>query len=173
MTLAGVSPRLWFAVVFVACAALLGFGLVLQQIEHIEPCPMCIMQRYAFVVAGVIALAAALHDSHGAGRRIYALLLLLAAIAGGSVAVRQSWIQHFPPKVVDCGPDLEFMLDSFPLAQALPMIFRGSGDCSKVTWSFLGLSIAEWALMWFVLMAAIALYLVLARGRKPGIATTG
>ena len=40
---------------------------------------------------------------------------------------------------------------------------RGEGDCAKVTWSFLGLPIAEWALLWFVLFVLVSLYLVIAR----------
>jgi disulfide bond formation protein DsbB len=159
------KPRLAFAAVFALCAGLLGFGMFLQLGLGLEPCPMCIMQRYAFVACGLIAGIAALHGPAGAGRRVYAAAIALTAVAGGSVAARQSWLQHFPPKAVDCGPDLEFMLDSFPLAQALPLIFRGTGDCSKVQWSFLGLSIAEWSLIWFVLIALAGIRLSLARPR--------
>lgn len=156
MTLASLPPRLLFAGIFAVCAGLIGFGLVLQHGFGLEPCPMCIMQRYAFILAGLIALAAALHDPAAAGRRVYALLIVAASLAGGGVAARQSWLQHNPPKIVDCGPDLGFMLEGFSLAEALPMIFRGTGDCSKVLWSFLGLSIAEWALVWFALLIAAA-----------------
>lgn len=150
------TPRGAFAAIFAICAGLIGFGLWLQQAQGLEPCPMCIMQRYAFVVTGLVALVGALHAPQGWGRRIYGLLILIAVIAGGSVAVRQSWLQRNPPKITECGADLEFMLDSFPLSDALPMIFRGAGDCSKVDWTFAGLSIPEWALVWFVLIAALA-----------------
>lgn len=159
------SPRYGFAAVFLICAGLVGFGLWLQQAKGLEPCPMCIMQRYGFVIAGLVALVGTLHAPKGWGKRIYALLILLAAIAGGGVAVRQSWLQHNPPKVAECGADLDFMLDSFPLADALPMIFRGAGDCAKVQWTFLGMSIPEWALIWFVLIAAVAAFLLLTRGQ--------
>ncbi len=150
------SRRAGFATILAICAGLIGFGLWLQQAKGLEPCPMCIMQRFAFVAAGLVALIGALHGPAGWGRRIYSLLILLAAGGGASVAVRQSWLQHNPPKVAECGADLGFMLDSFPLADALPMIFRGAGDCSKVQWSFAGLSIPEWALVWFVLIGVIA-----------------
>lgn len=163
MPLDKLSPRIVFAAIFLACLGLLGFGIVLQEIQHLEPCPMCIMQRVAFIICGVIALAAAIHDPGLVGSRIYGLLVAAAAIAGGSVAARQSWLQHNPPTIVDCGPDLEFMLDSFPLVQALPLIFRGTGDCSKVQWTFLGLSIAEWSLVWFAAIAAVGLYVLLRR----------
>lgn len=150
------SPRIGFAAVFAICAGVIGVGLWLQQAKGIEPCPMCVMQRYAFVLAGFVALIGALHGPTGWGRRIYAMLILLTAIGGASVAVRQSWLQHNPPKVAECGADLDFMLDSFPLTDALPMIFRGAGDCSKVDWTFVGLSIAELALVWFVVIGLLA-----------------
>jgi len=150
------SPRVGFAAIFAICAGLIAIGIWLQQAKGLEPCPMCIMQRYAFVAAGLIALIGALHAPSGWGKRIYSILIVLAAIGGASIAMRQSWLQHNPPKVAECGADLDFMLDSFPLADALPMIFRGAGDCSAVQWTFAGMSIAEWALVWFALIGAIA-----------------
>jgi disulfide bond formation protein DsbB len=119
---------------------------------------MCILQRYAFIVVGVIALAAAIHDPALPGRRIYSGLLVIMAATGGGVAIRHVYLEHYPPKIFDCGADFGFMLESFPLTQALPMIFRGTGDCTKVLWRFLGLSIAEWSLICFTLliMAAVA-----------------
>lgn len=147
--LALLTPRFIFLAAFAACAGLLGFGVFLQTVEHVLPCPMCIMQRYAFVAIGVIGLIAGLHHPARLGSRIYAVLLALAALTGGGIAARQTYIQHYPPQIMDCGPDLEFMINSFPLGDALPMIFQGSGDCSKVLWRFLGLSIAEWALVCF------------------------
>jgi protein dithiol:quinone oxidoreductase len=156
-----------FAAVFVVCAGLFGFGLALQHYAQLEPCPMCVMQRYAFVVCGIVAFVAALHNPAGFGAKLYGALLAVAAVAGGGVAARQSWIQHFPPPVADCGPDLEFMLDSFPLAQALPMIFHGAGDCSKVQWTFLGLSIPEWAFLWFAGIAIASVYVILRKAVQP------
>ncbi|MBX3680218.1 disulfide bond formation protein B [Cognatazoarcus halotolerans] len=157
-------PRHPFLLLFATCVGLLGFGLYLQYYGGYEPCPMCIMQRYAFVAVALIALIAGLHGSGGGARRGYGLLLLVAALAGGGVAARQSWIQIYPPAVSECGPGLEFMLESFPLADALPMIFRGAGDCTERAWTFLGLSIANWSLVCF---AVIALFGVLVALRRP------
>ena len=111
----------------------------------------------------MIALIAAVHGPGRIGQALYGLLVVLAAGTGAGIAVRQTWLQHNPPTVLDCGPDLAYMLESFPLSQVLPKIFKGEGDCSKVTWSFLGLSIAEWALVWFTLFVLIGLYLLLVR----------
>lgn len=156
---ARISPRLVFLAVFLGCAGLIVFGLWLQHARNLEPCPMCIVQRYAFIAAGVIALVGAVHGPKGWGSRVYGFLMAAAAVGGGSVAARQSWLQHNPPPAtISCGPDLEFMLDSFPLTQALPMIFKGTGDCAKVQWTFAGLSIPEWALVCFVLIALSGLW---------------
>jgi protein dithiol:quinone oxidoreductase len=149
-------PRLVYLALCLSCAGLMGFGLYLQHVEHLEPCPLCILQRYAFVVTGSIALIAAIHGARSVGTWIYSTLLVLSAGAGAVIAARQTWLQHNPPKVLDCGPDLAYMLESFPLAQVLPKVFKGEGDCAKVAWKFLGLSIPEWALVWFVLFIAAA-----------------
>jgi disulfide bond formation protein DsbB len=159
------SARLVFTAIFLACAALMAFGLYLQHVENLEPCPLCILQRYAFVATGLVALVAAVHDPGRVGQTLYGTLVVLAAGTGAAIAGRQTWLQHNPPDVFDCGPDLGYMLDSFPLSQVLPRIFKGEGDCGKVVWQFLGLSIPEWALAWFVALIAAGLYLVFLRRR--------
>jgi disulfide bond formation protein DsbB len=157
------STRPYFAALFAICAALLGFALYLQEEAGLDPCPMCILQRYAFTAIGIVALAGAIQGPRHLALKAYGIVLALLAIAGGGVAVRQSYIQHFPPKVSTCGTDLEFLVNTFPISQALPKIFAGSGDCSEVHWRLLGLSIAEWALVWFVLILAASLWLAFRR----------
>ncbi|HEX7813016.1 MAG TPA: disulfide bond formation protein B [Burkholderiales bacterium] len=160
------NPRFIFAATFAVCAGLVGFGLFLQHAKGLEPCPMCILQRYAFVAIAAIALIAAIHSPQTTGRRVYGGLLALAAVAGGGVAMRHVYLEHNPPKIYDCGADFGYMLESFPLADLLPMIFKGTGDCTKVPWRFLGLSIAEWALIWFAIFLAIAVFTALLRPRR-------
>ena len=150
------SSRLIYLAMFAVCAGLIGFALYLQHSLGLEPCPMCILQRYAFIVVGAIALVAAIHNPALPGRRIYSGLLVVMAATGGGVAIRHVYLEHNPPRVFDCGADMGFMLESFPLTEALPMIFRGTGDCTKVPWRFLGLSIAEWPLICFVLLIIAA-----------------
>ena len=82
------------------------------------------------------------------------------------MAARHTWLEHNPPAIADCGPDLEFMVGSFPLGEALPMIFRGSGDCSKVQWTWLHLSIAEWSLVAFIGIVATAAVTWAIAGKK-------
>jgi disulfide bond formation protein DsbB len=160
-------PRWIYAAIFLSCAGLMAFGLYLQHVEHLEPCPLCILQRYAFVVTGLIALVAAIHGAGRIGTWIYSALVSLSAIGGAAIAARQTWLQHNPPNALDCGPDLAYMLESMPLAQVLPKVFKGEGDCAKVVWKFLGLSIPEWALVWFVLFVVAAVFAVTVALRQP------
>lgn len=157
--------RLAFAAIFAACAALIGTALYMQEQMGLEPCPMCILQRYAFAAIGITALAGAIHGPRGLALKVYAGLVALFAIAGGGVALRQSYVQHFPPATASCGTDLEFLVNTFPLSQALPKIFAGTGDCSVVHWRMLGLSIPEWAFVWFLIFAIGTIWL--AFFRKP------
>jgi disulfide bond formation protein DsbB len=160
------SPRRVFALVSAVCIALLAFGLYLQHAVGLEPCPMCIVQRYALVLIALIAGVTACSGKkslHVGG----SVLLLATAGFGAFVAARQSWLQWYPPEVASCGRDLYGMIETFPLQRAIPMIFKGSGDCSKVDWTFLGGSIANWSFLCFsgVTLLALALIWTLAKRR--------
>lgn len=155
--------RVLYLALFLVASGLLGFGLYLQHVVGLEPCPMCVMQRYAFALAALVALIAAVHGPARRGVRVYAGLIGLCALVGGGIAARQSWMQIDPPLIPECGPGLEFMLESFPLAQALPMIFRGAGDCTAIEWTFLGLSIANWSLLSFTATVIFAAWMLLRR----------
>ena len=158
------STRRIYALVCAICIALLAFGLYLQHVVGLEPCPMCIVQRYALIVVAIVAGIAALM-SGAKGRSIGILLMGALAVGGAFVAARQSFLQWYPPEIMSCGRDLYGMIESFPLKRAIPMIFKGSGDCSAIDWTFLGLSIANWSFLCFTGIAALATLLLLRRRR--------
>lgn len=152
------APRRVLAVMSLACIALLVFGLYLQHAVGLEPCPMCIVQRYALVL--IAAFAAFTGATGTKGLQIAGSMVLAVLAAGGAfVAARQSWLQWYPPEVVSCGRDLYGMIETFPLQRLVPMIFRGSGDCTKIDWTFLGASIANWSFLWFCVLGGVALAL--------------
>ncbi|MDB5799764.1 MAG: putative disulfide oxidoreductase 1 [Rhodocyclales bacterium] len=161
--LSQLSPRIIFLALFAFCAGLLGYGLYLQHYQGLVPCQLCILQRYAFVTVALAALLAGLSNPRGIATRVWGGLISVLALAGGSVSIRQSWLQHNPPEVTACGPDLDYMVSRFPLSDVLPKLFRGEGDCSKVDWTFLGFSMAEWALVCFVFIFAVGVWQVLRR----------
>ena len=162
------APRRVLALVAAACVAMLAFGLYLQHVVGLEPCPMCIVQRYALVLVAVVAALTAL-----ASKRAWLLtgsaLTLLVAGFGAFVAARQSWLQWYPPEMASCGRDFYGMIETFPLQRAIPMIFKGSGDCTKIDWTFLGLSIANWSFLCFAGIALLMLALLLAQGRRRSL----
>ena len=145
--------RLSYALGFAVCAALIAFAYYLQLVQHEEPCPLCIFQRVAVFALGVIFLLAALHNPGRVGAVVYGLLITLSAGIGGAIAARHVWLQHLPPgQVPDCGPGLDYMLESFPLGQTLRLVLKGSGECAAAGWHFLGLSIPGWTLIFFALL---------------------
>ena len=148
----------------VICAALLGYGYYLQYGQGLEPSPLCLVQRLFFYAVMIIFLIAAVHAPRRIGARIYAALALLFAAGGAATAARQVWLQHLPPnRVPQCGPDLYFMLQNFPLSSTLEKLVRGTGECAAVDWKFLGLSIAGWSLVWFAIFIVAAAWLLLRR----------
>jgi len=160
-TLLGTRRKV-LAWVFAICVLLLAFALYLQHVVGLEPCPMCIVQRYALflvaIVAGLSALPRA-RSVHLAGT----VLALVGSGFGAFVAARQSFLQWYPPEFASCSRDFYGMIETFPLRRAIPMIFKGSGDCTAIDWTFLGLSIANWSFIAFAGMAIALLYALLRR----------
>ena len=157
--------RTWMALIAGACVAMLAFGVYLQQVVGLEPCPMCIVQRYAMVIVALLAMIAAATAKKSI-QMTGATLLVVTALGGAFVAARQSWLQWYPPEVASCGRDIYGMIETFPLQRVIPMIFRGSGDCTKIDWTFLGGSIANWSFICFCGMALVAIYLLLKPATK-------
>lgn len=158
-------PRRLLALTAAAGVALLAFGLYLQHGVGLEPCPMCIVQRYALVLVTVVAGVSALSTRRNFLVTGASLLVLLSGF-GAFVAARQSFLQWFPPEIVSCGRDFYGMIETFPLKRSIPMIFKGSGDCTAIDWTFLGGSIANWSFVCFVLIAVMALTLVVRQARQ-------
>ena len=159
------APRRLMALVALACVALLAFGLYLQHVVGLGPCPMCIVQRYALVLVTVVAGLTALASSRRVLIAGSSLLVLLSGF-GAFVAARQSFLQWYPPEISSCGRDFYGMIETFPLQRAIPMIFKGSGDCAKVDWTFLGGSIANWSFVCFVVIGLLALALIARLARQ-------
>lgn len=153
----GLDRRLVNGFGALACGGLLGYALFAQHVLGLEPCPLCVFQRVAVLALGFVFLAAYAHNPGRTGTRIYGGLALVAAGAGIGVAWRQLWLQNLPPdQVPECGPGLNFIMDVFPLWDAIGMVLKGSGDCAKVDWTFLGLSMAGWVVISLAGLASIA-----------------
>lgn len=146
-------------------AGLFGAALYLQYVMRQDPCPLCMVQRVIFIAMLVLFAIATLHGPKRAGEKIYAALISLFALGGVAVAGRHIWIQHLPKdEVPACGPGLNYMLENFPLSEVWQELLHGSGECAAKGWSFLGLGIPEWSLVWYVLLGIWAVMIAV---RKP------
>jgi disulfide bond formation protein DsbB len=156
MTLPG--ARICFLLGFLFCAILLATALYFQFTGGLEPCPLCISQRIMVLAVALVFLAAALHHPGAAGIRAYAVLGALAALGGALVSARHVWLLHLPlEEIPECGPGLSYMFRNFPLGDTLKAMLSGTGDCAKVDWTFLGLSMPAWVLICFLGLGAFSL----------------
>ena len=157
-----------FLAAFLICIALIATALVMQYVSKLEPCPLCIFQRVFVIALGGISLLAAIQDPGLMGRRVYGVLIVVFGVLGMVFAGRHLWLQNLPAdQVPECGPGLEYMLDAFPLTEALSLVFRGSGECAEVQWVFLGLSIPGWTLVIFTAFTIVGLLLIATRVAMP------
>ncbi|MGE8289798.1 disulfide bond formation protein B [Stenotrophomonas sp. ATCM1_4] len=145
---------------FLVCAGLLAFAIFMQIKMGLEPCPLCIYQRIAFAAVGVLFLLGALHGpaSRG-GRAFYGVLVFLAAAVGMGIAGRHVYVQLLPKDLgSSCGPPLSFLAETMGPFEVFRTVLTGTGDCGNIDWTFLGLSMPMWSLVWFVLLGLGALY---------------
>jgi disulfide bond formation protein DsbB len=140
---------------------LMAYALYTQYYQYLEPCPLCMTQRFFYCLIIFFALLALLHRN---AQKTYAGLATLSAFGGILAAGRQVWLQHLPPEQVPaCGPSLQYMLETFPIGQTLRTMITGDGNCAEVVWTFLGFSMGEWSLFCFIGFAVITIWQVLRR----------
>lgn len=151
---------------FLICALLIAAAYYMQFVQGLQPCPLCIFQRLALTALGLVFLLAGLQNPAGFGRYGYSALVFIVAGIGAAIAGRHLWLQHLPEdQVPGCGPGLDYLLDTFPLFDAVALVLRGSGECADVE-KVLGLSIPLWTLMAFVGLGAAGILVNLAGARR-------
>lgn len=156
--------RTGYFIGFVGCFALVGLALWIQTRYGLEPCPLCISQRIVFMSLGALFLVAALAPKC---LKVQSVLQVLTAIGGAGVAIRHWWIQaHKEEMIADCGVGFDYMFENFPLQKALTLVFKGTGDCAAIDWTFLGLTIPQMSLIAFISFGAYAIYLLKLNSKK-------
>lgn len=159
------ASRPLYLIAFIVCVLLLTTAYYMEYVMGLLPCPLCIVQRFAFMLVGLVCLAAVLHNpqprnerKRSMAARGYAFAVILLASFGAATAGRQVWLQHQPAdQLPSCLPSLDYMIEVLPLMEMLTLLFSGTADCAKVTWTFLGLSIAECTLLAFICFAFFGL----------------
>ena len=158
------SGRTGYLIGCIASFGLVAFALYIQQKHGLEPCPLCISQRIAFMVLGALFLVAALHNPGEVGRRGYGVLQFAAAATGAGIASRHIWIQANPDKVMsECSVGFDYLFESFPMQRALQLIFQGTGECSAIDWTLLGMTIPQLSLVAFGLLGLYTIFLAVVK----------
>ncbi len=157
------GTRTIFLLIFLGCTSLVGYALSLQLIENLLPCPLCVVQRVAYWLVGLIALSAFFHYPGTAGRRVYSGMMTVFAFTGVVVALRQAWLVRYP-EAFECGisPEEKF-LNALPIARWWPTMFEANGDCADATWEFASLTLPDWSAIFFLIFSGLAIYLFLAK----------
>ncbi|GFO77098.1 disulfide bond formation protein DsbB [Bathymodiolus platifrons methanotrophic gill symbiont] len=151
--------RTWFFLGFLSCFSMLAVGAYFQFVEEMEPCPLCISQRIAILIAGVTFFIAAVHNPAQKGIQRYAILGAIFALAGSAISARHVWLQNLPAnEVPECSPGLSYIFENFPLTETLKLMLSGTGECADVLWTLFGLSIPGWTFLAFIGLAALSLY---------------
>ena len=162
-----ISNRMISFGVFIACVALLASAYVFEYMFYMDPCPLCIMQRIAVLLVGITGLLGFLLAHNQVARMVSSVFMVIAALFGMGVAGRHVWIQSLPAdQVPTCGPSLEYMVDTLPWAEVLAVMLRGNGNCADSHWAFLGLSMPQWVLVWFIGFTVVGVYLAIKNGKK-------
>jgi disulfide bond formation protein DsbB len=144
---------------FILAVVLLIASYYFEYVEGLQPCLLCLLQRWAMGLVAIVLLIATVHNPRQVGIHIYAAITFVVAIVGIVASARQVWLQHLPSRSTEvCVPGLNFLLQTRPLPEVIKIMFRGSRECAEATWSFLGLTMAQWALIFFVIFALLGLF---------------
>ncbi|HBC55699.1 MAG TPA: disulfide bond formation protein B [Gammaproteobacteria bacterium] len=145
------SPRRFAGLGFAICVSLLLFAFYLESYQGLDPCPLCMAQRFAFVLVALVFLFYSFKSASTPIKLAYPAALLGTCGFGIYLAGRHVWIQSLPAdKVPACGPDFYFLFEAYPATQAIKTMLMGSGNCASIDWRFLSLSIPQWTLLFFV-----------------------
>jgi len=158
----------WYWIGLIGCSALLAIAyFYFQKQLGLPPCPLCMFQRACLVGVAFCCLLGIIFRPKKVGSKLLALGATVFSVSGLAIASRQVWLQHLPKdQVPECGPDLNFMLESFPLAETIQTVLAGSGECAEVLWRFMGLSMPEWMVFVFVVMTIISLRMLFIKERN-------
>jgi len=155
MTARNHSARGLLALVVAVVALSMAGALYFQYVLQLAPCPLCVLQRVVIIATALFA-GLGLLATGALGQSIAAALAAVCALSGAGIAGWHSWIVRFPPASMSCGRPFEWFHEEFPLATWLPRLFAGEGDCLKVEWTLLGLTIPDLSLVAFLLLLALA-----------------
>ena len=144
--------RVTHAAIIALVVAAIAFAVYyLEGVLYLAPCPLCTVDRGLLLLIALISLISVIHNSRGIFLWIYTSLSSVVALLGIAVGIRHIWLQNLPAdQVPECGPDLAYMLDVFPMLDVIKRLFTGAGQCAEVSWTFYGITLPQQTLLLFI-----------------------
>jgi disulfide bond formation protein DsbB len=149
-------------------AALAGGTFVQYGLGHL-PCPLCVLQRLAYIVVLSLALTASIFPLGLLALRSVAVLVAVAAFAGFAVATYQVGTNVFSIEVARCGRGPAGYFEDTPLAPLANWLLDAGGDCGNPVQFFGFLTMPQLGLAGFAIVLAVSLRLWWAAFRPPKV----
>jgi len=152
--------RITHAAIIALIFAAMAFAVFyLQGVLYLAPCPLCTVDRGLFLLVALVSMASLIHNPHGTFLWIYTGLSSLFALMGIAVGMRHIWLQNLPAdQVPECGPDLAYMLEVFPMMDVIKRLFTGAGQCAEISWTFYDITLPQQTLLLFVALLLMIIY---------------
>jgi disulfide bond formation protein DsbB len=153
-----------------ACLGMLAFALYAEYALHLEPCPLCMFQRFTVLALGIVFLVAAIHNpKRPGGRWVYSVLIALAALATIGIAGRHVYIQSQPPgSIASCGAPLNVLFQMFHVWQVVAKVLHAGGECAVISWTLWGVTMPAWVLFCALILGGAGVIANIPR-RPPAI----
>ncbi len=159
--------RFYSAAGILLCCLLISFGYYLQYYKGVDPCPLCIMQRFIFIAMIFVFLISVFHKSGKIGTRVYGSLISIIGLCGSASATRQLYLQHYPPADnTTCLPSFQHMLEFLPTSKIIEFLIKGTGACAKIKWTLFNLSMPVWSLISFFFFVFAGLFYIYLSDKK-------
>lgn len=155
--------RTLFASIGVVSLILLGFAYFFEYHYQLEPCPLCLLQRYTLWAIVFVVFIGVLQNCKSFGKVLYSLGVILFSTLGAILSARHVWLQHLPPgtQMPSCTAGLEKMLAFKPFFEVMKEVFIGSEGCTKIDFTILGLSLSAWTLCYFIALILFCVWLIM------------
>ena len=145
--------------IFFSAIGLMAMALFFEHVMGLVPCPLCISQRIVVVTIGLIGLAAAIHNPGKTGKQGYSAAMVVIALCGAALAIRQLYLEGMPPELAPaCLPGLDYLVEVMPIMDLIAVMVSGTGDCTEVQWTLFGISIPGWTLVCFIGYIALGIF---------------
>lgn len=159
------SPTQVAILLGLGCTGLVGASFFVEHVLDVEPCPLCMVQRFTYLGLIPVFLFAAMAHAHGRAQRALFWTAAPLALGGLGVAGYQTYLQLFPaPLGARCSASLSYMLDTMAVTEVLARLLHATGDCSDTAFKVLGLTLAQASLLMFL---GLTLSLVIVLWRQP------